>query len=75
MDKSRGGLGVKCLSTLNRALLFEWDWCFVEEREALWKKVINRSLGWKKGMLYAGSEEGVWSEVLEKKRKFKKGYF
>ena len=67
MDKSRGGLGVRCLSTLNRALLFEWDWCFVEEREALWNKVINRSLGWKKGMLHAGSEEGCGVRFWKKK--------
>ena len=41
-DKRKGGLSVKCLSKLNRALLGKWSWHFVEEREALWHQVINR---------------------------------
>ena len=43
--KNKGGLGVRCLSTLNRALLCKWSWCFMEEREALWKEVISRKYG------------------------------
>ena len=36
LDKSKGGLGVKCLSTLNKALLCKWSWRFVNERRAFW---------------------------------------
>ena len=34
-DETKGGLGVRCLSKLNKALLGKWSWCFVEENEAL----------------------------------------
>ena len=50
-DETKGGLGVRCLSKLNRALLGKWSWCFVEENEALWHQVINRKYG---------VEEGGW---------------
>ena len=32
LDKSKGGLGVKCLPTLNKALLCTWSWRFAIER-------------------------------------------
>ena len=31
--KEKEGLGVKCLSNLNKALLCKWNWCFANERE------------------------------------------
>ena len=34
LSKTKGGLGVKCLSILNKALLAKWNWHFVNEREA-----------------------------------------
>ena len=40
-DKSKGGLGVKCLSTLNRALLGKWSWRFMAENEAFDKYQCN----------------------------------
>ena len=42
---SKGGLGVRCLSKLNGALLGKWNWRFVEEKGALWHQVINRKYG------------------------------
>ena len=35
LEKSNGGLGVKCLSILNKALLCKWSWRFAIERERL----------------------------------------
>ena len=32
LDKRKGGLGVKSLSTLNKALLCKWSWRFANER-------------------------------------------
>ncbi|RVW72018.1 hypothetical protein CK203_054052 [Vitis vinifera] len=68
LDKRKGGLGVRCLSTLNRALLCKWNWRFVNQRETLWRNVISRKYGRKKGIeawlveLWDSSgEEGVWS--------------
>ncbi|RVX19039.1 Transposon TX1 uncharacterized 149 kDa protein [Vitis vinifera] len=52
MDKRKGGLGVRRLSILNRALLCKWNWRFAIERENLWRHVISRKFG---------EEEGGWS--------------
>ena len=58
MDKRKGGLGVRRLSILNRALLCKWNWRFAIERENFWRHVISRKFG---------EEEGGWSsrEVRE----------
>ena len=44
-DKRKGGLGVRCLFKLNRALLGKWSWRFVEERGNLWNQVSSRKYG------------------------------
>ena len=44
-DKSKGGLGVRHLASLNRALLCKWSWRFVVDRGLLWQKVINGEYG------------------------------
>ena len=41
-DKKKGGLVVRCLSKLNKALLGKWSWRFVEEKGTLWNQVISR---------------------------------
>ncbi|RVW70881.1 putative mitochondrial protein [Vitis vinifera] len=48
-SKTKGGLGVKCLSFLNKALLAKWNWGFANEREALWNKVIRGKYGEDRG--------------------------
>ena len=67
-DKSKGGLGVKCISTLNRALLGIWSWRFMVEKEALWKQVISRKYGVKEGEWYTregreGFGVGLWKDI------------
>ncbi|RVW35544.1 DDT domain-containing protein DDR4 [Vitis vinifera] len=49
LDKRKGGLGVKSLSTLNKALLCKWSWCFANERGALWNQVIRGKFGEERG--------------------------
>ena len=44
-EKQKGGLGVRNLTLLNRALLCKWSWCFAVEREALWRQVICAKYG------------------------------
>ncbi|WJZ80362.1 hypothetical protein VitviT2T_000290 [Vitis vinifera] len=49
LSKKKGGLGVKNLSILNKALLAKWNWRFVNEREALWNQVIRGKYGEERG--------------------------
>ncbi|RVW12596.1 hypothetical protein CK203_014944 [Vitis vinifera] len=44
--KRKGGLGVKHLSTLNKALLSKWNWHFAIENGAFWNHVINGKKKW-----------------------------
>ena len=41
LEKRKGGLGVRNLALMNRALLSKWNWCYTNEREAFWKQVIS----------------------------------
>ena len=49
LDRRKGGLGVKSLSTLNKALLCKWSWRFANERGALWNQVIMGKFGEERG--------------------------
>ena len=57
MAKEKGGLGIKKLALLNRALLSKWNWRFVIKDERLWKKVI---------IIKYGVEEGTWYTQVSK---------
>ncbi|RVW38516.1 putative ribonuclease H protein [Vitis vinifera] len=50
-DMRQGGLGIRSLVALNKALLGKWSWKFVVERDSLWKQVIIDKFG---------VEEGGW---------------
>ena len=45
LDKRKSGLGVRCLHSLNKALLYKWIWRFAKERDALWREVICGKFG------------------------------
>ena len=45
LEKSRGGLGVRSLSKMNKALLCKWCWRFANERDSLWRLVISTKFG------------------------------
>ena len=44
-DKSKGGVGIKSFSKMNKALLCKWGWRFANDRNALWRKVICCKFG------------------------------
>ncbi|KAL6327163.1 hypothetical protein AAG906_015202 [Vitis piasezkii] len=44
-EKHKGGLGLRRIATLNRALLGKWIWRFACEKNNLWKQVITTKYG------------------------------
>ncbi|RVX18962.1 putative ribonuclease H protein [Vitis vinifera] len=44
-DKEKGGLGLRKLACLNKALLGKWIWRFARVKEDLWKKVLEAKYG------------------------------
>ncbi|WJZ92487.1 hypothetical protein VitviT2T_011477 [Vitis vinifera] len=59
LERKKGGLGVRHLALMNKALLGKWNWRFAIEREVLWKKVISHKYG---------VEEGGWCTRAERGR-------
>ena len=51
LSKTKGGLGIRSLLLMNKALLSKWAWRFGEEDNSPWKNVIS---------LKYGTEEGGW---------------
>ena len=43
--ESKGGLGIKNLDMLNRALLGKWVWRYTEEEDSIWKHCISIKYG------------------------------
>ena len=64
LDKRKGSLGVKSLSTLNEALLIKWSWRYAIEQEVLWKCVISGKYGEEEGG-WCFREVRVWCRCLE----------
>ena len=67
-DKKSGGLGIKKLSTLNKALLCKWSWRFIQEQDAFLNILITVKYGEDQGgccikMVRAGYRVGVWKEL------------
>ena len=68
LSKKKGGLGIKCLSNLNKALLSKWNWRFANEREALWNQVIRGKYGedrggWRTREVREAHGVGLWKGI------------
>ena len=50
-SKEKGGLCIRSLILMNKALLSKWGWRFLEEDNTTWKNVISSKYG---------IEEGGW---------------
>ena len=66
--KKIGGLGIRNLSILNRALLCKWSWRFAVERDSYWKLIISTKYGVERGgWSTRGAREahgvGLWKEI------------
>ena len=65
-DKSKGGLGVKSLSTLNKTLLCKWSWRFANERGVFLESSDHGKVwGGARGLVFQGREGWVWCRVVE----------
>ncbi|RVW95640.1 LINE-1 reverse transcriptase-like [Vitis vinifera] len=67
-DKSKGGLGLRKLVLLNKALLGKWIWRFAYDKDNLWKQVITTKYGqeghgWRTKRAYGAFGVGVWKEI------------
>ena len=45
MPKANGGLGIRKLTTFNKALLGKWLWRFGVEENRLWRRVVALKFG------------------------------
>ena len=71
-EKENGGLGLRKLVPLNKALLGKWIRRFACEKENLWKQVLlakygQESFGWKTKKVNGTFGVGVWKEILKEK--------
>ena len=69
-DKNKGGLGLRKLALLNKALLGKWIWRYACDKDNLWKQVITtkygqEDLGWRPKKANGAVGIGVWKESLK----------
>ena len=70
VDKEKGGLGIRKLTLLNKALLGKWIWRFACAKEDLWKQVLmakygQEDFGWRTKKAFGAFGVGVWKEILK----------
>ncbi|RVW82306.1 putative ribonuclease H protein [Vitis vinifera] len=63
LEKRKGGLRVRNLALMNSALLCKWNWRFANEREALWRRVINLKYDEEEGGWRTRDVSEVWNPV------------
>lgn len=69
LNKDNGGLGVGSIRCANISLLGKWRWRFLNEKDALWRKVINVFYGEYGGfdtINGLGLKKGVWKGIVSK---------
>ncbi|KAJ9678515.1 hypothetical protein PVL29_020639 [Vitis rotundifolia] len=67
-DKDKGGLGLRKLAMLNKALLGKWIWRYACDKDNLWKQVIKvkygqEDFGWRPKKANGAAGVGVWKEI------------
>ncbi|RVX05123.1 hypothetical protein CK203_020162 [Vitis vinifera] len=68
--KEEGGLGIRKIDLLNKALLGKWIWRYAYEKDNLWKRVIGvkygqEGCGWRTKEACGSFGVGVWKEIMK----------
>ncbi|RVW34075.1 Transposon TX1 uncharacterized 149 kDa protein [Vitis vinifera] len=70
LPKEEGGLGIRKIDLLNKALLGKWVWRYAYEKDNLWKTVIGVKYGqegggWKTKEVCGPFGVGLWKEIMK----------
>ena len=70
MGKEKGGIGLRKLVPLNKALLGKWVWRFARAKDEMWKQVLvakygQEEFGWRTKKANGAFGVGVWKEILK----------
>ncbi|WJZ83602.1 hypothetical protein VitviT2T_003270 [Vitis vinifera] len=68
--KEEGGLGIRKIDLLNKALLGKWVWRYAYEKDNLWKTVIGvkygqEGCGWKTKEVCGPFGVGLWKDIMK----------
>ena len=68
--KEEGGLGIRKIDLLNKALLGKWVWRYAYEKDNLWKTVIGVKYGqegggWKTKEVCGPFGVGLWKDIMK----------
>ncbi|RVX18958.1 Transposon TX1 uncharacterized 149 kDa protein [Vitis vinifera] len=69
-QKESGGLGIRKIDLLNKALLGKWIWRFAIEEDFFWRKVVGvkygrLGFGWRTKEARGTFGVGVWRDILK----------
>ncbi|RVW35151.1 BTB/POZ and MATH domain-containing protein 4 [Vitis vinifera] len=69
-QREKGGLGIRKIDSLNKALLGKWVWRFAVENDNLWRLMIGvkygqEEFGWRTKEARGTYGVGVWKEIMK----------
>ncbi|RVW39226.1 putative ribonuclease H protein [Vitis vinifera] len=69
-QREKGGLGIRKIDSLNKALLGKWLWRFAVEKDNLWRLMIGvkygqEEFGWRTKEARGTYGVGVWKEIMK----------